>query len=308
MTNPTIGVALPTMEDGIALGRNGIRVAAARAEELGLDAVGAADVLLGDGSPSLESIVVLATAAAVTDRIALDFGVLSVPTRSLALLAAQVQTLQYLSGDRVRLGLGIGGFPGTPFWQAVEAPERGRGRLLDTALDLLPALIAGEQTRAPARPGPVGLRLAPAAAVPPLIVGGGDSDAVLRRIATRADGWLPSALTPAQVAAAADRLRDYAAEAGRPAPRIHLGVHCVLGDDPEDHADREAMSATMGEFFQLTPEQVDTVTIVGGPEQAAQRCAAYAEAGVDHIGLGLDGRDHLRQLDLVGEVRELMGR
>ncbi|MFG1947802.1 LLM class flavin-dependent oxidoreductase [Nonomuraea sp. NPDC048826] len=66
--------------------------------------------------------------------------------RPTAWIAAQVQTLQHLSGDRVTLGVGIGGFPGSPFWRAVGAPLQGRGRRADEALRALPGLIRGEAT------------------------------------------------------------------------------------------------------------------------------------------------------------------
>ncbi|MFF2083317.1 LLM class flavin-dependent oxidoreductase [Nocardia sp. NPDC058176] len=303
MSELEIGVALPTMEEITALGRDGIVAVARHAEAVGLDSVGAADVLIGDGTLALESMVVLSTAAAVTERIALSFGVLSVPTRPLAMLAAQVQTLQYLSGGRVRLGLGIGGFPGSPFWHALDAPERRRGNLLDLALDKLPGLIAGEPTSLPGSAETVSLRLAPAATVPPLYVGGGTSEVVLRRIATRADGWLPSFLTPAELSSAVTRLRELAAEAGRPAPRVELGMHGVLGDRPEDRADREQMLAKLGDFAGMSRDRIAAVTLTGGPEEAADRLAEFAEAGADEIGIGFDSRDHLRQLDLLGEAR-----
>lgn len=305
---PRIGVALPAMDEISTLGRDGIAVAARRAEAAGLDSVAAPDVLLGDGTVALESMVVLATAAAVTERIALEFGVLSIPTRPVAMLAAQVQSLQHVSGDRVRLGLGIGGFPGVPFWQALEAPDQRRGRLLDDALAVLPALISGKPTALPGLAPGTTLTLAPATTVPPLFVGGGTTDVVLRRVATRADGWIPFALTATEVTAAAVRLRELTAAADRPASRIHLGVHCVIGTRPDDHADREKMTHTLGEFFRMTPEQIAAVTIVGTPEQVAERITEYAESGTDEIGLGLNGRNYLQQLDLLAETRALLGR
>ncbi|MFI6865337.1 LLM class flavin-dependent oxidoreductase [Nocardia sp. NPDC050406] len=306
MSELTIGVSLPTL--GENTGSATIARAARRAEALGLDAVAASDVLLGDGSAALEPVVALSVAAAVTEQIALDFGVLSVPTRPLAMLAAQVQTLQYVSGDRVRLGLGTGGFPGSPFWRALGAPERGRARLLDTALDLLPDLLAGKPTTIPGPDGGTTLTLAPAVPIPPLLVGGWSGEKSLRRIATRADGWVPSGMTSTELAAAVARLRELSDEVGRPLPRTNIGLHCVLGTRPDDEDDRAAMTESLGGFFEMTPEQVAAVTIVGSPEQAADRLREYAAAGADHIGLGLDGRDYFRQLDLLGEVRALLSR
>ncbi|MFI6291818.1 LLM class flavin-dependent oxidoreductase [Nonomuraea sp. NPDC050790] len=280
-----------------ALGPDGVARAARLAEEAGLDAVGAADVLVGDGTLALECVVTMATAAAVTRRIKLDFGVLSVPTRPVAMMAAQVQTLQYLSRGRVRLGVGIGGFPGSPFWSAIGAGGTHRGRATDAALGALPGLIAGRPTAVGDGPE---VTLAPGTAVPPLLVGSGTSEAGLRRVARLADGWLPSGLTPSQLKPAVARLREYAEEYGRPAPLVNMGVHAVLGDDPEA---RRAMETQLAGFFQLSEQEVRQATVSGSPEEAAERVAAFAEAGADEVGFGLDGGDFLHQVELAGEVR-----
>lgn len=306
MTNIRVGVGLPTMNGVSALGPNGVATVARHAEAVGIDSVAAPDVLIGDGTLALEPITVISVAAAVTERIWLEFGVLSVPTRPVAMLAAQIQTLQYLSGNRIRLGVGIGGFRGSQFWQAVGAPSTGRGRLLDEALAVLPGLIAGEPTELSDLPGRPVVTLSPATPVPPLLIGGGDSDAVLRRTATYGDGWMPSALTTAEVSAAGARLRDMAAEHGRPMPGVHLGVHAVLGESAEARPARDAMVQQLGEFFAMTPEKIAEVTITGGPKQIAERIAAFAEAGVTDLGFSLDGPDQLHQLDLIAEARALL--
>ncbi|WP_068920461.1 LLM class flavin-dependent oxidoreductase [Planobispora rosea] len=292
-----IGVGLPTLQEIKTLGPDGVAQAARLAETAGVDSLSVADVLIGDGTFALESIVALATAAAVTERVTLDFGVLSVPTRPVAMMAAQIQTLQYLSRGRVRLGVGIGGFPGSPFWAAVGAPSTGRGRLMDETLRALPGLIGGRATAV--RDG-VTVTLAPGTPVPPLLVGSGTSEAALRRVARFADGWLPSGLTPPRVKAAVARLREFAEEYGRPVPSVHLGVHAVLGEDREA---RQAMEAQLSEFFQLPLEEARQASICGSPAEAAGRMAAFAEAGVDEIGFTLDGHDFPRQIELVGETR-----
>jgi Luciferase-like monooxygenase len=95
--------------------------------------------------PLLDSVVTLATAAAVTERIRLGFGVMVVPLRHPAWVAKQVASLQHLSGNRVILGLGSGGrVHGMAGWEAVRVPFAAGGRRLDAALDVLPRLIAGE--------------------------------------------------------------------------------------------------------------------------------------------------------------------
>ena len=149
MTALRIGIGLPGADGAPHGGR--VAEAARWIEEAGLDAIGVSEVLIGDGTPALEPVVTLATAAAVTQRVHLDFGVLAASARPAAMLAAQVQTLQHLSGGRVRLGLGIGGFVASPFWAALDAPTTGRGRAFDALLEVLPGLISGTPTTRPDR-------------------------------------------------------------------------------------------------------------------------------------------------------------
>lgn len=301
-----IGVALPTMSEITALGPAGIETAARHAEDIGLDFVTASDVLVGDGTLALEPIVVIAAAAAVTERIQLTFGVLSLPTRPTAMLAAQVQSLQYLSGNRLSLGVGTGGFAGSPFWQAISAPVTGRAALTDRALEVLPGLISGEPTELPDVVDRPVVTMSPAVPVPPILIGGSAAASVLRRVSTYADGWLPSALTAAEIVAAATRLRELTVAQGRPVSEIQLGVHAVLGEGTEERSAREAMTEQLSEYFAMEPEKITEVTITGGPNQVAERIAEYAAAGVTGLGFGLDAPNYLHQLDLIAEARALL--
>jgi alkanesulfonate monooxygenase SsuD/methylene tetrahydromethanopterin reductase-like flavin-dependent oxidoreductase (luciferase family) len=299
-----IGIGLPGT-DGAP---NGGRVAEAARwiEDAGLDAIGVSEVLTGDGTPALEPVVTLATAAAVTRRVHLDFGVLAASARPAAMLAAQVQTLQHLSGGRVRLGLGIGGFAASPFWRALDAPTTGRGRALDGLLAVLPGLISGTPTAVPTATGPIAVTLAPAVPAPPILVGGSDHDAVLRRTARYGDAWLPFAMPPEQLGAAAARLRELATEYGRTPPEVHIGLHAVLGDGPADRAAAARMREELGSFYGMSAEQMADASLAGRPDQVAERLAEYAAAGLDEAGLALDGDDVERQIELAGEVRRLI--
>jgi alkanesulfonate monooxygenase SsuD/methylene tetrahydromethanopterin reductase-like flavin-dependent oxidoreductase (luciferase family) len=300
MSALAIGIGLP--------GTDGGRVAetARRIEDAGLDAIGVSDVLTGDGTPALEPVVTLATAAAVTRRVHLDFGVLAPPTRPAAMLAAQVQTLQHVSGGRVRLGLGIGGFAASPFWRALDAPATGRGRLLDELLEVLPGLVSGAPTAVPTATGPVEVTLAPAVPAPPIMIGGSDHDGVLRRTARYGDAWLPYAMPPERLAAGAARLAELADEYGRTPPRVHIGLHAVLGDRPGDRAAAARMRERLGAFYGLAPDEMARSSLAGRPDQVAEQLAGFAAAGLHEVWLVLDGDDVERQIELAGEVRALV--
>jgi alkanesulfonate monooxygenase SsuD/methylene tetrahydromethanopterin reductase-like flavin-dependent oxidoreductase (luciferase family) len=304
MSALAIGIGLPGTDGSPHGGR--VAEAARWIEDAGLDAIGVSDVLTGDGTPALEPVVTLATAAAVTRHVHLDFGVLAPSTRPAAMLAAQVQTLQHVSGGRVRLGLGIGGFTASPFWAALDAPTTGRGRALDALLEVLPGLISGSPTTVPTATGPAEVTLAPAVPAPPILIGGSDHEAVLRRTARHGDAWLPFAMSPEQLAAGAARLRELAAEYGRTPPQVHVGLHAVLGDRPSDRAAAERMRQQLGAFYGLSAEAMADVSLAGPPDEVAERLAEYAAAGVHEVGIGLDGDDVERQIELAGEVRRLV--
>ncbi|MCP2260267.1 Flavin-dependent oxidoreductase, luciferase family (includes alkanesulfonate monooxygenase SsuD and methylene tetrahydromethanopterin reductase) [Streptoalloteichus tenebrarius] len=302
MSVPRIGVHLPVFgkERGGAYGQ--IAEAARHAEAVGLDAVWSGDQLItGFGGPALHSGIALATAAAVTERVGIGFGVLILPLRPVAWVAKQVATLQYLSGDRLSLGVGSGGTPhGAASWQAVGVPQEERGPRTDAALAVLPGLIAGEPTRLPQEPGEPVVTLAPGATVPPILIGG-NSGVAQRRVLEHGDGWFPSSLPPETLGAEVARLRERAAERGRPAPRVVLGVMAALGE-----ADADRAVASLANVYRISHEQAASILLTGDARAVADRFAAYAEAGADEIVVSFHAGAWHPQYDVLGEARSLL--
>lgn len=292
------------MKIGVSVSANGsstatdIRDNAVHAEQAGFDSAFVGDQLVSF-RPILDSTVALASAAAVTSRIELGYGTMVLALRPVALAAKQIATLQQLSGDRVILGVGVGGaMYGEASWRAVGVPYRERGKRTDDALDLLPDLVAGK----PAVVNGQELTLNPGANPPPIWIGGG-SNAALRRAVRYGAAWFPSMMTATQLPPALTRLAEFADASGHPVPALTLGCVSSLGGDKSTVDEYAAMLA---KTYGVAAEVAVKLPITGSARQAADRLAEYAEAGVRHLVLGLVGGEWKRQCDLMAEAKSLL--
>src|SRR4051794_15461227 len=139
-----IGIGLPNAVRGVD--RRGIVEWAQRAEDAGFSTLGTIDRVVYS---NYESLIALAAAAAVTERIGLATDILIAPLRrSTALLAKQAATIDHLSGGRLVLGLAVGGRPDD--FEAVGADFSARGRTFDSQLDELAKTWRGETGGGPA--------------------------------------------------------------------------------------------------------------------------------------------------------------
>ncbi|MWA03287.1 TIGR03619 family F420-dependent LLM class oxidoreductase [Actinomadura sp. LD22] len=184
------------------------------------------------GHQTLDPFVALGYAAGMTERLRLLTYLAVAPYRNPFLLAKAAATLDRLSGGRLILGLGTGYMKREYFAVGVDMQER--NELFDEALDVLPMHWSGEPfsyqgkhfsaRNVVARPRP--------AQNPIPIWIGGNSALSRRRVAERAQGWMPmsggeelSAVTrtPAlgsvgELASTIAELRAAAEKAGRDEP------------------------------------------------------------------------------------------
>jgi alkanesulfonate monooxygenase len=129
------------------------------------------------------------------------------------------------------------------------------------------------------------VRMLPLPRPRPQLLIGGYVDKVLRRVATRADGWVTYFYTADSIASAWSSIRGYAEQAGRDPARLNLvaQVPLCIGDSYEA-ASRQAREY-VGEYFDVpawseaTPESA----VRGTPEQCAEQIAAFIDAGVRHL-------------------------
>lgn len=272
---------------------------ARHAEDIGLDAVWSGDHLSTD-TPLLESTVVLSAAAAVTQRIRLGFAVMLLAMRQPAWAAKQVGSLQLISGNRVVLGVGVGGqWPGE--WAAAGIPLGQRGRRTDAILETLPSLFGGEPTRLTTEPGEPVVTLAPATPMPPLWVGGMSEHALRRAVRAGAEGWLGSLITPEQVAGYAGTLTSIAEGDSAPVPAVGVIVFVSLA--ASGTAAGEEVVRYLTETYGLPREHAQGLAVEGSPARLAERLNDYVSAGASRFVIATFGADVRGQYDLVAEAR-----
>jgi alkanesulfonate monooxygenase SsuD/methylene tetrahydromethanopterin reductase-like flavin-dependent oxidoreductase (luciferase family) len=277
-----VGIGLPNAVRGVD--RAGTVDWAQRAEAAGFSSLGTIDRIVYD---NYESLIALAAAAAVTERIRLTTDIMIAPLRrNTALLAKQAATLDHLSGGRLELGLAPGGRQDDYEISGVDFHRR--GRILDAQLDELQRLWRGEGGVGP--PTPDGR--------PGLLIGG-TSPAAYRRAARYADGWTSGGGGPDAFAQGREQALAAWREAGRDGePRTLALNYFVLGDDAD-----EVARANLGHYYAFAGEYAGAIadSAVRTPDAVRDIVAAYEQAGADELILFPASHDPT-QVDLLADA------
>jgi len=235
--------------------------------------------------------------------------------RNPVFVAKEMASLQYLSGGRFELGIGVG-------WDAHEyevagVPLRERGRRTDEILGIFERLWTGEPVTHHGRyyhfddvvidP--------PLPKKPPLWLAGGSkivtelspdpenmARSVLERICRHGDGWLARAAgSTDSVIADWAQIQGRLAELGRAPDSVIFGhlnfLHVVPTDDAAmaHRVQRPLFERIMGSHRSF--EHLQTSYLLGTPRQIRGRIAELADAGLEYLVLTPLDYD-LDQLDL----------
>jgi probable F420-dependent oxidoreductase len=174
--------------------------------------------------PFHDPFVVFAYLAAITKRLHFRPSILILPAYPAALVAKQAAELQFLSGGRFELGVGISW--NSAEYQALGQDFRTRGRRLEEQLDVLRKLWSEPYVTFDGRwhtLDGVGLNRVPSPPIPIWI--GGSDDRVLQRAARLADGFIPLGDPEAVV----PKLRKYLRENGRDPDTFGLAGRMAVG-------------------------------------------------------------------------------
>ena len=239
-----------------------------------------------------EPFVLFGYLSAATSTIELVTGILVLPQRPTALVAKQAATLDFVSGGRLVLGVGVG-------WNPVEYIGLGqdfdrRGARMEEQIPLLRRLwaeplldFAGTFDRIPA----AGIAPRPTRPIP--IWMGGWADAVLERTGRLADGWLAAAgspkrwqdpyriRTPDDLARRLRIVHDAARAAGRDATAIEVSMLVsLIGFDGLERFDPAAWVARARSWAEAGATGIALATLDLGfsPAQHLDAMARFAHA------------------------------
>jgi alkanesulfonate monooxygenase len=277
---------------------------AERAEELGFESLWAWDhVILGvePAFPILDAVGILTAIAARTRTIKLGTGVMVLPLRNPTVAAKALGTLDVISKGRLILGVAAGWYARE--FDAVGVPFNQRGRLFQRNLDILARLWTEDRVslkiddfnlrEAVMRPRTVQRPR------PPILIGG-YVDAVLKRVATRGDGWLTYFYTPESYRRSWSRIVGFAHEAGRD-PKTLTGTNQLAIYVGRSRAETEApMRHWLETEWDVAAWSESTIehAIRGNVNECVQQLRDHVAAGVDRIIL-IPYRYEREQLELI---------
>ncbi len=253
------------------------------AEDLGFASVWILDRIY---SPSKvpDAMTMLTWAAAVTSRVRLGTAVLLLPHRHPILLAKEVSTIDWLSGGRLDLGVGLGG-------REIEFHSLGmkleeRVKRFRENLAAMRAIWSGPDAayegnfvnfeNVNIEPRPVQKGDLP-------IWIGGEADGVLKRTAALADGWIGGARnSPEILAEKICKIKGFAKERGRdPESLGYASLEYMTIDEDVEKArarNRGLATSVYGPAFDS-----DTYTTFGDLDTCVARLQSVVDAGCNEV-------------------------
>ena len=235
--------------------------------ESGKIAGGAEDLILPD------PLIWMAHMAGATERIKFGTAILILPQHSPVVCAAQVATLDYMSGGRALLGIGVGWLKEE--FDAIGTPFERRGVRTDEYVAAMRALWANDCASFEGEfvqfrdtyclPRPVNGSV-------PIIVGG-DTDYAARRAGRLGDGYFPARDTPQE---RIDLARRTAEECGRDPDALEITM--PMPEDPDDIPNMKARG--VDRLVVPVTAMAGMPTLIDSPEDAlrfGEIIAKYAD-------------------------------
>jgi alkanesulfonate monooxygenase SsuD/methylene tetrahydromethanopterin reductase-like flavin-dependent oxidoreductase (luciferase family) len=313
------GVFLPSFIQGEPQDHHARRLRdfARHAEELGFDSLWITDHIVTAhrfySVSWLDSLMTLSHVAAITERVRLGTSILILPVRTPAILAKEIATLEYLSGNRYIYGIGTGWYG--PEFEACGVHKPERGARTDEVLAATMALFAGPDVHFDGRYYQLdGVTVEPHLdPLPPVWVAGGSQlpheqsperpemhPNVLRRI-VESDGWIARTTAPPElIASDLELILEARRDAGVTKPFTIAQENFVW---IEEGSNRDAVIAEQQRRFGAVVsaerpwDYLASVYIVGTVDDIQRQIQARVDMGIEYMMLHTLTPD-LEQLDL----------
>ncbi len=293
------GVSLPHRSPDV-ITVDTIRHVAQRSEALGFRDLWVTENTLDEFS-SFDPVPLLTYAASVTSTIRVGASVVVLAIHSPLLVAHQRATLDYLSGGRAILGVGLGR---AHHYRQFEVPEEGKVARFREEVALIKALWTQDKTNFHGRFYNIDNEMMQPKPVQkphlPLWMGVGHPNAV-RRTAELADGWMGAGGSSiAEFARSVPILKEALTARGRDPTTFPISKRIFMAVDDNPAVARRELNRWFTEVYH-NPPGTDASGIHGTPEQVRARLEEVVAMGANHLMLN-PVSNFAEQLEALAEI------
>jgi len=247
-------------------------------EHLGIDSLWFSERVVSEAL-NFDPLHLISYISARSSNMKFGTSALVLPIRNPVILAKELATIDYLSGGRLLLVVGLGSDESLDL-EVSGIPRKERGGRTDEAITILRLLWSGNPVtfsgkfyqfkHASVQPRPIQVP------GPPIWIGG-RSDAALRRVGRLGDGWLVSSVTVEELGKGIHLIQRYASEFERKIPDDHYGVYLpfCFGDSPSA-AEKIAEPNLIRRRTDRSPSEF---CALGTPADVRNRIHHYLSAG-----------------------------
>lgn len=303
-TKPNFGVLLPTRE-AVMSGRSDPSLffqVAQRAETLGFHSLWVGDSLTA--RPRIEALTTLAAVGSRTRRVRLGTAIFLAALRHPILLAHQLASLDWLTAGRLDLGVGYGR-PKEPTqeheFEILGLSPSARIKMSEESVQIMRRLWrendvshSGTFTRfehVTLEPKPV------QSGGVPIWLASNDVEPGLRRVGRMGDGWLNNIKNPETYGECWQKIRGYAAVAGRDPDTIEPGLYVTIaaGDNNAIFEGQTFLARYYNRSYEAVAKAM--LCLTGSWEEVVERIEAFRKAGARTIVVRLAAGDQLGTME-----------
>lgn len=262
--------------------------------------------------PNIYAPITMMTALAVsTERLQITSGIFVLPFHDPIVLGREMATLDNISGGRIRVGVGLGGEIEDYRRMRQQVGKVNRSELLGECVLAMRSLWSEPNSSFHGKHFAFdGIESYPKPLQDPLPIHmAGKVDAVHRRIARHAQGWIEVTYDPEHMKTGVEKLRQYMEEEGRGGEKLEISRQFFMSlGQTQDEAEANKSNAIQYKAESVLRKSVAKTMapgneryFIGSVEFIRERMQAYAEAGVTEMCVTFfepDAAAGIRQLEL----------